>query len=141
MRLSVRSLKTHGHHSVWALVRVRTTVQLEARDLWSPRAHYYVNRIVRKCRLSVRGFRGGFIVPPFDLCLVVSVATVRPGPLSAAILALIYVISTSFCFIFSYFFLLAIYNQKEKLKTKSATIKCFFRFSIARIWSKFKKIC
>jgi hypothetical protein len=33
----------------------------------------------------------------------------------------------------SFFFLLAIYSQKEKLKTKSATIKCFLRFSIARI--------
>jgi len=39
----------------------------------------------------------------------------------------------------SLFFLLAICSQKEKLKTKSAKIKCFVSFSIAIIRRQFEK--
>jgi hypothetical protein len=37
------------------------------------------------------------------------------------------------------FFLLAMYSRKEKLKIKSAKIKCSLRISIARIQPKLKK--
>jgi hypothetical protein len=42
--------------------------------------------------------------------------------------------------LFSFFFAGYIFGQKEKLKTKSAEIKCFSRFSIARIKPQFKKV-
>ncbi len=37
----------------------------------------------------------------------------------------------------SHLFMTAIYSQKAVLKIKSAKFKCFLRFSIAWIWSKF----